>query len=359
MSLMAEIDEKAAALGIPLSVHLDITWRCNERCIHCYLDHDGQDEMSTVEIKDLLRQLAESGTFFLSISGGEPLVRHDCFEILEHARELGFNVKLKTNAVMIGEAEANRLRRLGIEQIQVSIYSHRPEIHDSITGLPGSLHRSLHAIRCMTAEGLKVSITDVLMQQNAGDAMAVYQLAKDLKVEFSIDPTITPKLNGDWSNVSLGVSGDVLRKVFHTEEFVGNVDKFCSPVSTVDDGAQDALGCSAGQTLAYVSPFGDVYPCVQFFMPCGSVRTQSFKEIWRGSDLLRELRSVRVRDLPACSQCVHVAYCTRCPGLAYMEGDLRGPSSIDCAKSVARTGVDDCRLRIVPASPNLAQNPAR
>src|SRR5208283_5257817 len=108
MSLLGEINEKATARGVALAAHVDITWRCNERCVHCYLDHDGKGEMTTEEIKEILRQLAGAGTFFLSISGGEPLLRRDCFEILEHARALRFNVKLKTNAVMIGPAEAAR-----------------------------------------------------------------------------------------------------------------------------------------------------------------------------------------------------------------------------------------------------------
>ena len=111
MSLLEEMNQKATAQGIPLSAHMDITWNCNERCVHCYLDHEGKDEMTTAEIKDVIRQLAECGTFFLSISGGEPLLRRDCFEILEYARALRFNVKLKTNAVMIGAKEAARLKQ--------------------------------------------------------------------------------------------------------------------------------------------------------------------------------------------------------------------------------------------------------
>jgi AdoMet-dependent heme synthase len=338
MSLLDELNQKATAMGVPLSVHMDITWRCNERCVHCYLDHDVKGEMSTDEIKGVLRQLAESGTFFLSISGGEPLLRRDCFEILEYARALQFNVKLKTNAVMIGPKEAERIQQLGIEQIQISIYSNRPEIHDAITKLPGSLRRSLDAIRRLKAQGLKVSITNVLMQQNFSDTKAVRQLAKELGVAFVIDPTITPKLNGDRSIMDLGLSRDALEEVFHTEEFVGNVDEFCAPDSTVDDNVLDGYSCSAGHTLCYVSPFGDVYPCVQFPMPCGNLRTQSFRDIWWGSKALTELRSIHVRDLPTCSQCSHSSYCSRCPGLAYMEGNMRGPSSSDCAKSEARTG---------------------
>jgi radical SAM protein with 4Fe4S-binding SPASM domain len=329
MSLLEEMNQKATQQGIPLSAHIDITWKCNERCVHCYLDHEGKNEMSTAEIKDVIRQLAETGTFFLSISGGEPLLRRDCFEILEYARQLRFNVKLKTNAVMIGAKEAARLRRLGIEQVQISIYSDRPEIHDAITKLPGSLRRSLEAIRHLKANGVKVSISNVLMKQNARSGM----------VEFHIDPTITPMLNGDRSILNLGISKEELDEVFHTEEFIGDVGEFCAPVATVDEDVLEGYSCSAGHTLAYISPSGDVFPCVQFPMPCGNVREKSFRDIWYRSEQLTELRAVQVKHLPTCSGCGHVAYCTRCPGLAYMEGNMRGPSTSDCAKSEARTGI--------------------
>jgi AdoMet-dependent heme synthase len=344
MSLLEEMNQKATSRGVPLSAHLDITWRCNERCEHCYLDHDGKGEMTTDEIKEVIRQLADAGTFFLSISGGEPLLRRDCFEILEYARALRFNVKLKTNAVMIGPKEAVRLRKLGIEQVQISVYSHRPEVHDAITKLPNSLRRTTEAIKHLKANDIKVSITNVLMKYNNGDARAVKKMAEELGVNFVIDPTITPMLNGDRSIMSLGITTKELEEIMHMEEFVGNVGEFCAPVSTVDEDVLEGYSCSAGHTLAYISPFGDVYPCVQFPMPCGSVRKQSFREIWYDSPAFAELRSVHVRDLHTCSSCTHTAYCSRCPGLAYMEGDFRGPSSRDCEKSFARTGIPSAAM---------------
>jgi radical SAM protein with 4Fe4S-binding SPASM domain len=338
MSLIDEMNQKASAHGVPLSAHLDITWRCNERCVHCYLDHDADGEMNTAEIKDVIQQLAEAGTFFLTISGGEPLLRRDGFEILEYARSLRFQVKLKTNAVMIGPKEAFRLKKMGIEQVQISVYSHLHEVHDAITKLPGSLRRTIHAIKLLKEQGVRVSITNVLMQFNGSHAKAVKQMARDLGVDFSIDPTITPMLNGDRSITKLGISLNELYSVMRDEDFVGDVGEFCSPVSAVDEDTLDGYSCSAGHSLIYISPFGDVFPCVQFPMPCGNVRTQQVRDIWYGSPGLIELRTVHVRDLHTCSQCSHTAYCSRCPGLAYMEGDYRGPSTADCEKSFARTG---------------------
>src|SRR6266498_1668478 len=95
-SLMQEMGARAQRLGIPLGAQLDLTYRCNERCVHCYLDHDDHGEMSFAEIKDLLDQLAAAGVFFLTISGGEIFLRPDLFDILEHARGLMFSVKIKT-----------------------------------------------------------------------------------------------------------------------------------------------------------------------------------------------------------------------------------------------------------------------
>src|ERR1700680_2544209 len=178
--LVAEMAAKALEMNIPLSVQLDLTYRCNERCVHCYLDHHDHGEMTTAEIKDLLDQMAAAGVFYLTISGGEILMRRDFFEILEHARERTFCVKLKTNGVLIREKEAARLRKLGVETIQISIYSHRPEVHDAITKMKGSLDRSLDAIRFMVSQGLKVTIANVVMKQTRFDYTAVQKLAAEL-----------------------------------------------------------------------------------------------------------------------------------------------------------------------------------
>src|ERR1044071_8613079 len=98
--MMQEMTATALLLGVPLGVQLDVTYRCNERCVHCYLDHDDHGEMSLAEIRDLLNQLADAGVFYLSLSGGEVFMRRDFFDILEHARSLLFNVKVKTTAYM-------------------------------------------------------------------------------------------------------------------------------------------------------------------------------------------------------------------------------------------------------------------
>jgi len=342
--LMEQMSAKALKLNIPLSVQLDLTYRCNERCVHCYLDHDDHGEMTTAEIKHLLDEMADAGVFILTLSGGEIFLRKDFFELLEHARRLMFCVKLKTNAVLIRERQAARLRDLGVESIQISIYSHRPEVHDAITLIPGSLKRSLDAIRFLKAQGLKVIIANVLMAQNMHDYPGVRALAAELGVECTLDPTITPMMDGNRSVLDLGVDQTGLRQVFRDTALVGDVEEFCAIPAQPGEDDLDATPCSAGHTACYVSPYGEVFPCVQFPLPTGNVRQQRFVDIWRHSDQMNDVRSIRVKDLTTCPSCTHISNCTRCPGLAYLEGNMRGPSSQDCGKSFARTGVPSANM---------------
>jgi radical SAM protein with 4Fe4S-binding SPASM domain len=181
----------------------------------------------------------------------------------------------------------------------------------------------------------------VLMRQNFGDHAGVRALAQEIGAQFTVDPTVTPMMDGNRSILSLNIKPEDLQEVFRNEALVGNTAEFCAP-PTGPLGSEEAMNsvpCSAGHTLAYVSPYGDVYPCVSFPLPSGNVRSQKFIDIWKHSPQLEEVRGISMSDLEGCSTCSHGGSCTRCPGLAYMEGNMRGPSSQDCEKSYARTGV--------------------
>ena len=194
------------------------------------------------------------------------------------------------------------------------------------------------------------------MTRNRGDYSGVRALAEDLGVECTLDPTVTPMMDGNRSTLELGVTQSALQEVFRDAAVVGDVDEFCaiSPEAGEDD--LNATPCSAGHTACYVSPYGDVFPCVQFPLPTGNVRRERFLDIWRHSAQMNDVRSIRIKDLTTCSSCTHVSKCTRCPGLAYMEGNMRGPSSQDCEKSFARTGIPSANMLAKRRSdPNLVQ----
>jgi len=200
-------------------------------------------------------------------------------------------------------------------------------------------------------------IANVLMTENVHDYQDVRALAEELGADYTLDPTVTPKMDGDREILKLNTGEAALRTLFRDESFVGDADEFCAPPPTPSESVMGAIPCSAGHTACYVSPYGDFYPCVQFPLSCGNVRQQRFGDIWRNSEQLQEVRSIRLRDMPSCSKCVHGGTCTRCPGLAFMEGNMRGPSTADCEKSFARTGIpsENLRAKKHAAVPRLVQ----
>ena len=353
---------------LPWSVHVDLTYRCNERCIHCYLDHEDHGEMKTDEIKNVLEQLAQSGTLFLTLSGGEIFLRDDLFELLEFARSLHFDISLKTNALLIDAERARKLRALSVRRIQISIYSAEPAVHDAITKVRGSLERTLTAIRFLQAEGLQVKIACPLMKQNLMAYRNVQALAAELGVPYVLDMTITPKMDGDMGLLQLRNPVQDLLPILQ--------DPTLNPPSSSQDSAQTAqlttgsatssgieshayedIPCSAGHNSCYISPYGEVFPCVQMPVATGNLRQQRFDEIWFKSPEMERVRAVRESQLPVCSKCSIRQYCERCPGLAQMEGgDLLGAYERACDLAELKAGLAGVQN---PTSALHAQKPNR
>ncbi|HWZ96284.1 MAG TPA: radical SAM protein [Candidatus Dormibacteraeota bacterium] len=328
----------------PLSVHFDLTYRCNERCVHCYLDHEDHGELTTSECVDALEQLASAGALFLTFSGGEIFLRKDLEELLIAARRLQFDVSLKTNALLITPARAEMLQQHGVRRVQISVYSSDAAIHDAITKVSGSLQRSLAAIPLLKERGIQVKLACPLMKQNLLAYRGVMALAEKLGVPYVLDMTITPMMDGSNAPLEHRVSTEALLPVLQDptlqpcgtryvpEEWTSSPILGSSVSSGIESSAYDDLPCSAGHNSCYVSPYGDIYACVQLPMAAGNLRSESFEKIWNNAPALERIRNVRESELPICSRCEIRSYCERCPGLAWMEGgDLLGAYERACS----------------------------
>ena len=340
--VMDRLIARTVRRNVPLSVHFDLTYRCNERCVHCYLDHEDHGELLTSECLEILEQLASSGALFLTLSGGEIFLRKDLEEILSCARRLHFDVSLKTNALLVTRARAERLERLAVRRVQISVYSSDPAVHDAVTKVPGSLVRTLAAIPLLLEQGISVKLACPLMKENLLAYRGVMALAEELGVPYVLDMTITPMMDGSRGPIEHRVSAEALLPVLQDAALPG-----CRPSaqkeedlpamlgsatsSGMESGAYDDLPCSAGHNSCYISPYGDVYACVQLPIPAGNLRHRRFDEIWHGSSTLKKVRAMRESELPICSRCEIRKYCERCPGLAWMEGgDLLGAYERAC-----------------------------
>lgn len=332
-ALARRLLERTTALGLPLSVHVDLTMRCNELCVHCYRTIEDRAELTTAEVADLLEQLARVGTLYLTFSGGEVFLRADLFTLIEHAKRLRFDVRLKTNALLVTSAKAARLRALGVRQIDVSVYSAEADVHDAITKVPGSLTRSLEGVVHLRDAGIRVKLNCPVMTVNVDRWADVRALAERLGVPCGFDPMITARNDGDRAPVRLRVRGAQLLPLLK--------DRRLNPERPAPGGAGarsdlDDAPCGAAHNACYVSAYGDVMPCVAMPLACGNVRETPFAEIWSGSAKMKEVRAIRIRDLHTCSSCAASTFCTRCPGQALVEdGDLYGPSTACCEHTLA------------------------
>jgi AdoMet-dependent heme synthase len=331
----------------PLSVHFDLTYRCNERCVHCYLDHDDHGELTTAECLAVMEELARAGTLFLTFSGGEIFLRPDLYEILAAARRLHFDVSLKTNALLVTPERAARLREFGVRRVQISVYSDIPEVHDAITKVPGSLQRTLAAIPLLLEQGLQVKLACPLMRENLLAYRGVMVLAEKIGVPYVLDLTITPMMDGSEGPLAHRIPVSSLLPVMQDpklhackpqpsaeaaramKEYPAQIGSAVS--SGIESSAYEDLPCSAGHNGCYISPYGDVFPCVQLPQAAGNLRRKRFSDIWYHAPQLERLRGIRESQLPVCSRCEIRSYCERCPGLALMEGgDLLGAYERAC-----------------------------
>lgn len=347
MTALAEaVVERTMARAIPLSVHVDLTMACNERCVHCYRVIEDRRELTTDELKALLADLAKAGTLYLTFSGGEVFLRRDLFELIAEAKRLRFDLRLKSNALLLTAARARRLRELGVRQVDVSIYSADPAVHDAVTQIPGSLERSLVAVGHLREAGVAVKLNCPLMRSTVGGYREVRALAERLGVPCGIDPMITAKNDGDRAPVGLRITRSEMAGVLR--EGAAALEPLAAGAPAVRDDL-DEVACGAGHNAAYVSAYGDVTPCVALPVVCGNVRETPFAEIWADSRKMRDVRAIRVRDLHTCSGCAASVFCARCPGQALIEdGDLYGPSTAACEHALA--AADVAGVTVVPAS---------
>lgn len=326
---------------IPLEVLFEVTHRCNLPCAHCYLpSHQDRGELSFDEICDLLDQLREAGTLFLTLTGGEVLARRDFNEIVEAAAARGFAVKVLTNATQVTDEVADRWAAAGVLEVSVSVYGAGAEVHDRVTGMPGSYERTMRGIERLRARGVHVVMKAPLLAGNGERAVDVHALARRQSIPCTFDLVITPKTNGDPGPLELALHHRPMVELMTRPELAEQL------VPGTGDGPGPEP-CNAGRGYCAIGPTGDLFPCVQMPLKIGNLRQRRFAELWRDDPQLEALRRLTASDLQTCRGCDVAGSCSRCPGQAMLRG--QGLTGCDLsAKPVAKARAEArLRLRVV------------
>jgi len=326
LSINKILEKKCIEKNIPFHVGFELTYQCNLSCKHCYLTKSKQKELSLDEIKAILDQLVEAGTMNLIFTGGEIFTRNDFFDIAKYARKRGFSLILLTNGTLITKKVADELKSLKPVGVEISLQGCNSATHDHITNMPGSFDRTIEAIRLLVERNIFVLTKTTLMKMNVREYKAIKALVEDIGACHNIGLGIIPRKDGSVDPQAYELSWDERIKYVSAEDLrMSCLPEGIDPLSK--------LICRAGKAVAAISPYGDVQPCILMPITLGNLRSEKFGEIWHsnGNNILKRLRAITASDLTTCLKCKNMAFCVRCPGVAYLEThNLFSPSPTAC-----------------------------
>jgi radical SAM protein with 4Fe4S-binding SPASM domain len=327
LSISQQVNVHASRNNIPLSILIELTYRCNLGCYYCYQQNfPAQKELSKRKWSDVLKQLADNGTLYLTFSGGEPFVRPDFLEIVEHARKLDFGVSIITNGTLLTRETIRRLALLGIMDIGISFHAAHPTLHDRLSGSPGSFKKAHENLLLCSKAGIRTMIKHSVSTENFGEFVILQKMADETGSLFECDCFVLPHEKGTVSPFSLSKDqyGLFLKKI--------KAGAF-SCTSKRDINAR--LHCDAGRSSAGISPSGDVVACIQLPIVFGSIKKSSFSAAWN-SPQANLFRAQEKKLAHSCTSCIIRQFCSRCHGLAFLEsGEWHGKTSSLCNHALA------------------------
>lgn len=312
--------------NIPLFACLEVTTACNNGCVHCY--NVGRDTLPLELVKKSIDGMADLGTLFLSVTGGEPMTRADIWDILEYSVKRDFATLLYTNATLIGAREAARLKDLGIYHVDTTLLGSSPETHDALTRTKGSFARTMAALHFLRGEGVNVAVKTPVMRENVNEIDGISSMMGKMGIQHIASPLMFSKDDGTTAPLDHRISDHDMKRFF--------LDRDVTSLTDPNGG----YPCHMGICTFAVRANGDVNPCISVPLNMGNVGESSLKEIWTGSEKLSYIRSNRGKIVDGCDKCDAKGWCFRCEGIALLEsGSLFSPAEELCRMANIRKEV--------------------
>jgi radical SAM protein with 4Fe4S-binding SPASM domain len=308
---------------LPLSGSMELTFRCNLRCAHCYVgDQRSGDpdrtELSTAEIKRILDELCDAGCLWLLLTGGDPLVRPDFLEIYHYARRKGFVISFFTNGTLLTPQIADALVESPPLSIEITLYGYTQATYERVTGIPGSHAHCMRGIDLLLERGFRLKLKTIAMSLNVHEIPDMQDFAKRNGVDFRFDPMIVAQLDGGKAPLDVRLSPDQavvmdLNDAERVQEYKEAHEQFAG----IRPDPKRLYSCQAGRNSFHIDPYGNLSPCMLSRSQSFNLREGSFAEGWN-----QFLPGVIGRPRPlasACAECNLIAICGQCPGWASLE----------------------------------------
>jgi len=313
------LTSRAAWLAQPLSALLELTYRCNWRCVFCYNPrHFDHQRLSASEWSVVLDDLRALGTLFVTLTGGEPLTHPEFLEIARAVRARSLALRVFTNGTLVDEHMAQNLADLHPLAVEMSLHGATAETHDTSTARPGSFGALLDAVDRLKRLNVPLLLKTPLTRLNEAELEGMMTLARERGVRYRVDPTITPRDDGDMTPVGYRASPAGVERVMRV--------MYSGPPAL--DRESGGLNCGLGRVTLAVDPEGNVFPCVQWRRTSlGNVRSARLKDLWHSSPARAEAAEVsqKANDMLV-AKGGPLSRFSYCPALAYQQtGDPLTP----------------------------------
>lgn len=315
---------RVAQSRTPVAATLELTRRCNLRCAHCYLGDQAEQhrlrdqELGASAIQAALTEWAAAGCLYLTITGGDPMLRPDFAEVYRQARELGLVVTVFCNGTLVTDEIVALFRELPPRKVEISLYGATPETHDRVTGISGSHAKTWTGIRRLQAGGVRLGLKTLLLTTNLHEFEAMEKQAADVGVDFRHDAALFPCLpDGSAAPLAFRISPEeAVRRDLATparrEMWRDKIETTAAAPET------DRLySCSAGLTSFHADPFGGLSPCLLATNYACSAQARPFSEAWRNE--LAEIRRPRRTQTGGSFSGRLRGACTHCPAVNRLE----------------------------------------
>lgn len=309
--------------GMLYSVTFEMTYACNEKCIHCYANYPENSDNKVViglkKYKEIIDDLYRMNCMHIAFTGGDPFMYRGFEEIFAYARSKGFVCDIYTNGIFLAENPnvLARILQLRPRAFYISLYGANSEVHDMVTSIPGSFEKTVNTIRMLCDAGISVVLNVMLLSVNCDQLENIISFAKELKAEYRIGMSLIYKNDGDSSPMQFFINDKFKIKELLAKN-IENIYSIDTPIG--DENKSDRL-CGAGTTTLAVAPDGQIYPCISLKNPLGNVLEESIEDVWISEKRKNLEKLLSFDKANECRKCEYKRYCAHCPGISLAENN--------------------------------------
>jgi radical SAM protein with 4Fe4S-binding SPASM domain len=324
-----EVHQQVMAQRTPLSGAIELTRRCNMQCVHCYNNlstghpESRRDELTFEEHCRILDEITDAGCLWLLYTGGEIFARSDFLDIYTYAKKKGLLITLFTNGTLITPSIADYLAEWRPFSIEISLYGRTPEIHDRVSGIPGSFERCMAGIRLIRERHLPLILKSMALTINKSELWDLKRFVEEeLGLDFRFDAMINPRIDCSLSPLAVRLSPrEVVELDLNDRKRMTGWTQFCEhfhgPMPQ-RNGRYPLFSCGGGQNAFAIDPTGRLSPCVLWCKSTYDLRKGSFRVGWE--DFLLKLTQEEITKKTKCLNCQIRAMCGMCPANGLLEG---------------------------------------